>query len=123
MLIAMCCAAGKAPSFDGEHFSGRTISYGAELGRRLPMTAFEELLLNETRGKRSILVNILIVNVQVGLRINTYSQSLWKLWFHSAFFVYVRVCKNIFDKNYEQHLICDRQRSICRVVERYGVHA
>jgi len=52
MLTAKWCALGQGtPSYADPHFSMRTFLYGVELGRRLPMTAFEELLLNETRGK------------------------------------------------------------------------
>jgi len=40
-------------SFDTAHMSKGWRKYNDQLGRRLPMTAFQELVLNETSGKRN----------------------------------------------------------------------
>jgi len=44
---------GPAYSFDSAHQSKGWRKYDEQLGRRLPMTAFQELVLNETSGKRN----------------------------------------------------------------------
>jgi len=50
----MCALAGHSAS-DQEAFWDRWYAYDDQLGRRLPMTAFEELVLNETSGIHCIM--------------------------------------------------------------------
>ena len=66
VTMGKCCILeGRHPSFGSSDSFTKQLVYGDQLGRRLPMTAFKELLLNETRGICSILSNSLIVGLNV----------------------------------------------------------
>ena len=53
ILTASLFAVERGPSFDMAFSAKAARIYNDQIGRRLPMTAFQELVLNETRGKCS----------------------------------------------------------------------
>jgi len=52
-IILMLTAKLRAEGQEGPSSDAERLKYDEQLGRRLPMTAFLELVLNETSGKRN----------------------------------------------------------------------
>ena len=63
ILTASLFAVERGPSFDMAFSAKAARIYNDQIGRRLPMTAFQELVLNETRGKRSKHILLSLIHI------------------------------------------------------------